>query len=49
MGKNIFKNASKIVSGRYSQKLVDHTRHFATDALKTVSEKAIQKKSRSNW
>ena len=34
---------SKIVSGKWSQKLLDHTKKSVTDALKTVSKKAIQK------
>ena len=31
------------MSGRYSQKLFDHTKQSATDALKTSSKRAIQK------
>ena len=41
--KNIGKNISKVLSGKYSQKLLDHTKTSATDALKTTSKKVIQK------
>ena len=34
MGKTIGKNISKSLSGTYSQKLLDHTKQSATDALK---------------
>ena len=43
MGKNIGKNISKIFSGKYSQKSLNHTKQSATDALKTTSKKEIQK------
>ena len=43
MGKNIVKNMSKRVSGKYSQKLLDHAKQSATDALKTSSKRVIQK------
>ena len=43
MGKNIGKNIRKNVSGKYSKKHLDHTKKFATDALKTASKRAIQK------
>ena len=36
IGKNIGKNISKSLSGTYSQKLLDHTKQSATDALKTT-------------
>ena len=45
MGTNIGENISKNLRGRYSQKLLDHTKQTA--ALKTVSKRAIQKNSRS--
>ena len=41
MGKNIGKNICKNLSGKYSQKHLDHTEQSATDALKTVSKRAI--------
>ena len=41
--KNMIKNISKILSGKYSQKLHDHTKQSATDALKTASKRVIQK------
>ena len=45
MVKNIGKNISKNLNGNYSQKLLDHAKQFATDALKTSLKKVIQKKS----
>ena len=49
MGKNISKNITKNLSSKYNQKLLDHAKQSATDAFKTVSRKAIQRNSRSNW
>ena len=49
MGKNIDKNISKDLSGKYSQKLFDHAKKSATDALKTSSKRVLQKNSLSNW
>ena len=43
MGKNIGENISKNLSGKYSQKLLDHAKQSVTDALKTTSENIIQK------
>ena len=43
MGKNICKSISKNVSGKYCQKLLDHTKQFATGKLKTTSKSVIQK------
>ena len=42
MGRNIGKYISKNVSSKYTQKLLDHAKQSATDALKTAS-RAIQK------
>ena len=42
MGKNIGTNISKNISGKSSQKLLDHVKNFTTDALETTSKKAIQ-------
>ena len=39
MGKNISKN----LSGKYSQKLLDHAKKSATVSIKTASQKAIRK------
>ena len=39
MGKNIGNNINKNLSGKYSQKLFDHAKESATDALKTTSKK----------
>ena len=36
-------NISKNVSSKYSQKLLCHAKQSATDALETVSKRAIQK------
>ena len=35
MGKNIGKNISENLSDKYSQKLLDHAKQSATNALKT--------------
>ena len=43
MSKNIGKNISKNLRGKYSQTLLDHAKKFATDALRTSSKKVIQK------
>ena len=54
MGKNISKNIRKDLSGKCSQKFIDHANQSIEDALKTAAERIIQKKkkkknSRSNW
>ena len=49
MGKNIGKNISKTLSGKYKQKLLDHAKQSATDALKTSSKNSYLKNNRSNW
>ena len=36
-------NISKILSGKYSQKLLDSAKKSGADALKTASKRAIQK------
>ena len=41
--KNMGKNKSRILSFKYSQKLLDHAKQSATDALKTSSKRVIQK------
>ena len=43
MGRNIGKNISKNLSSKYSQKLINHAKQSATDALETGSRRAIQK------
>ena len=45
LGRNICKNISKILSSKHSQELLDYAKQPATDALKTTSRKAIQKKA----
>ena len=41
MVKNIGKSISKNLSGIYSQKLLDHAKQSATDALKNSSKRVI--------
>ena len=48
MDRNIYKNISKNLNSKYNQKLLDHRKQSATDALKTASKRAIQKNSRRN-
>ena len=43
VGKNIGKIISKNLSGKYSEKLLHHRKQSASDALKTVSRRKIQK------
>ena len=43
MGKNTGKNIRQNLSGKYSQKLLDHTKQSATDAFTTVWKRPIQK------
>ena len=45
MGKNIGKNISKNLSSKYGQKLLDHAKQSATDAIKTSSKRLIKKTS----
>ena len=40
--KNIAKKISKILDGKYNQKLFDHVKQSATDAVKTFSKRVIQ-------
>ena len=44
MGKSIGKNISKDLIGKYNQKLLHHGKESDTDALRTSSKRAIQKK-----
>ena len=37
------KNTGKSLSNKYGQKLLDSTKKFTTDAIKTASKRAIQK------
>ena len=39
----IMGNISKHLSSKYSQKLLDHAKQYATDAFKTASKRVIQK------
>ena len=43
MGKNIGEIIRKNLSGKYSQKLLDHAKKSAADALKTSSKRVVQK------
>ena len=54
MGKNMGKNISQSLSGKYNlgilamcEKLLDHAKKSATDALKTASQRAIQKTAKA--
>ena len=38
------RNISENLSSKYNQKLLDHAKQSATDALKTSSKRVIQKK-----
>ena len=49
MDRNITKNISTNVSCTCTQKLLDHEKWYAADALKTASKRLIQKNSRNNW
>ena len=48
MSKNLCKKISKNLNGKYNQKLLDHAKQSATDALKTNSKRVIQN-TRSIW
>ena len=41
MGKNFVKDISKNLSGKYSQKPIDHAKQSATDTFKTASKKQL--------
>ena len=44
IGTNIDKNIREDLSGKYTQKIIDHAKQSATDAFKTTSKnRAIQK------
>ena len=43
IGKNVSKNISKDLSCKYSQKLLDHSKQSATDALKLVQKEWFKK------
>ena len=43
MGKNIGKNISKDLSDKYSQKLFDHAKKFATEHLKLLQKDYFKK------
>ena len=43
MVKNIGRNVSKTLSGKFSHKLLDHAKQSAADVLKTTPKRIIQK------
>ena len=45
IGKVIFKNISKNLGTRYSQKRLDHAKQSETDTLKTTWKRVIQKRA----
>ena len=45
MDKNIGKNRSKKLSSKYNEKLLDHAKQPATDALKTISKRLIKERA----
>ena len=47
MGKNVGKSRRQNLISEYSQKLLDHAQQYATDALETISERAIQKTAKA--
>ena len=40
VGRSIGKNISKNLTSKYNQKLINHAKQSATDALKTASKRA---------
>ena len=46
MDKNLGKNTSGKLSCKYIQKIYDHAKRSATDAIKTSSKKVIQKQQK---
>ena len=46
MSKNIGKNISKTLIGKYSQKLLDYAKKCETDAPKIFSKRVIQKRQK---
>ena len=46
MGKNFGKNISKSLTGKYGHKRIDHAHQSITDAFKTSSKRAIQKRQK---
>ena len=43
------KSMGKNLSNKYGQKPLDSAKKSTTDAINTVSKRAIKKNSRSNW
>ena len=43
VGKNVGKNISQNLSSKYNQKLLDHAKKSAADALKTLQKEQFQK------
>ena len=49
MIKNIGKNISKSLCGKYSQTLLGHSKQSQTSAPETTSKRVIKKNRRSSW
>ena len=45
--RNTSRNIGKILSSKYSQKLLDHAKQSALDPLKTASKRAIQQTAKA--
>ena len=43
MDKNVSKNTSKNLISRYSQKILDHAKRYAVDALRIASKEQFKK------
>ena len=48
IGKNNSKNISKSLNSKYHQKLLDHGKQSAIDALKTSSKKSFKKQQKQS-
>ena len=48
MDRDIGQNISQNVSSKYSHKLLDHAKQYATDPLKTASRKRSNSKNLTN-
>ena len=49
IGRNSFKSINIKLSSKYGQKLFNHAKQSATDALKTVFKKSTSKNGGSNY
>ena len=46
VGKNSHKNISKILCGKYGQKLLDYAKQYTTDALKVLLKESLEKQQK---